>query len=253
LGLFARVPLVSGQAVGEYGGPRLPSSLHTNGQYVLQVPDSNEVIDGAYENSPYDDGPHWPVVFANHSRAPNAQLEYWPIERPGACEVRGHMWIVASEPIAAGSEIRIDYESEAGTYWLSGQPPETLWRIRGPQPLLPPSVEEPLFRDGLRTSPGRLDHLCSLERLQWEGEGGGDERLLKLVPLLIQPCNWGKPCRAWGLVATHLPGRTGRECFDRWMSRFHRASGDVAMDDAAEAAAVKAAASTLTDADLAEY
>ena len=25
-----------------------------------------------------------------------------------------------------------------------------------------------------------------------------------------------RPHRTWGLVATHLPGRTGRECFDRW-------------------------------------
>lgn len=92
LGIFARDALRSNQAVGEYGGPRLPSRFHTNGQYVLQVPGVNEIIDGAYDNSPYDNGARWPVVFANHSCvAPNARLEYWPTAQPEACELRGRL------------------------------------------------------------------------------------------------------------------------------------------------------------------
>ena len=47
LGLFARVPLRAGQFVSEYDGPRLPQRLHVRGRYVLQVPGTSTVIDGA--------------------------------------------------------------------------------------------------------------------------------------------------------------------------------------------------------------
>ena len=223
LGLFARVALRSNQAVGEYGGPRLPSRFHTNGQYVLQVPGVNEIIDGAYENSPYDDGARWPVVFANHSRvAPNARLEYWPTTQPEACELRGRLWVVTDAPISAGSEIRLDYEAgEArGTYWLDGPPPETgFWRTHRVQPP-PPTAEEPVCQPALQPlqQPAEREEvaICNNERLPWEGTGGGDERLKKLVSLFVNAGREDRPHRTWGLVATHLPGRTGRECFDRW-------------------------------------
>ena len=217
LGLFARVPLRKDQPIGEYGGPRLPSRLHTNGQYVLQVPDSSEIIDGAFENSPFDDGPRWPVVFANHSRAsPNAQLLYFPTLRPEACELRGRMWIVATECIPAGSEIRIDYEAgESSTYWLAGQPEEnSRWRTHFVQPP-PPTAEEPLFCSSMKPETGQEAGMVA--RLPWEGEGGGDRRLEKLIPLLVPAGLRDRPGRHWGLVATHLPGRSGRESFDRWL------------------------------------
>ena len=221
LGLFARVSLQSGQAVGEYGGPRLPNRLHTNGEYVLQLPDANEIIDGAYENSIYNDGPRWPVVFANHSRAaPNARIEYWPTARPEPCEVRGQMWVVASEPIAVGAEIRVDYETGGATYWLHGPPPELARWIEKRVPPPPPTTEEPRFLHTMQQTASEPAEIPT-ERLPWDGERGGDERLEKLVPLLAANGMFGgrcnQPCRTWGLVATHLPGRTGRECFDRWL------------------------------------
>lgn len=48
LGLFARVALVPGQFIAEYSGPRLPSRLQTGGSYVLSIPGTNIVIDGAH-------------------------------------------------------------------------------------------------------------------------------------------------------------------------------------------------------------
>ena len=75
LGLFARADIVRGQVVAEYAGPRLPGELAARGAFVLDLPGSGTVIDGAYENSP-GDGPFWPGVFANHSARPNAALEY---------------------------------------------------------------------------------------------------------------------------------------------------------------------------------
>ena len=48
--------------------------------------------------------------------------------------------------------------------------------------------------------------------IPWAGADGADARLRKLVPLLLRnnPSNWA-------LIATHLPGRSGRECQDRWV------------------------------------
>ena len=220
LGLFARVALQTDQVIGEYGGPRLPSRLHVNGgQYVLQVPDANEIIDGAFENSPFDDGPRSPVIFANHSHeSPNARLLYMHMSsvRSEVCELRGRMWIVAKEFIPAGGEIRIDYESgESSSYWLHGRPVETrLWRTNVVQPP-PPTTDEPLFVSSMNLEAAQ--EAAAVVPLPWEGEGGGDARLEKLIPQLV-PAGWrDKPCRHWGLVATHFPGRMGRECFDRWL------------------------------------
>ena len=53
--------------------------------------------------------------------------------------------------------------------------------------------------------------------MPWEGPAGGDERLDAVTKLLagsIAIHRLGD--RAWALAATHVPGRTGRECRDRW-------------------------------------
>jgi len=115
------------QFVCEYSGPRLPARLQRTGSYVLGIPNTSYVIDGASENSPFA-CPRSPAIFANHSYAPNAHLELWPTPRPGAMELRQRMVIVANEVIGAGREIRINYESEAHTFWRGDAPAETPWR-----------------------------------------------------------------------------------------------------------------------------
>ena len=79
-GLFARVPLERGQAICEYGGPRLPRSLQSgDGSYVLQLPRTRIIIDGNCDNLPGEyDVPRCSAIFANHSSEPNAALEHWP-------------------------------------------------------------------------------------------------------------------------------------------------------------------------------
>ena len=139
VGLWARDSVHAGQALGEYSGPRLPLQMHTRGEYVLQIPGTELIIDGvprrtrtgggrvasgepafgytglqhyragASENSPFL-LPRCCALHANHSARPNARLELWPVLRPATHEPRQHMVLVASEPIAAGAEIRIDYE-----------------------------------------------------------------------------------------------------------------------------------------------
>ena len=147
LGLWARTALTTGQALGAYAGPRLPLGMDKRGHCVLQIPGTEVVIDGASENSPFE-LPRCCASYANHSARPNARLELWPVLRPASCEARQHMVLVASEPIAAGGEIRIDYDSGsksrshgtkafkakggASTYWggsQQGQPREShAWR-----------------------------------------------------------------------------------------------------------------------------
>ena len=69
---------------------------------------------------------------------------------------------------------------------------------------------------------GGLVHLLPgepVEPLPWEGARGGDARLRVLVPMLskrLVGLKEGKQTSSWALVATHLPGRTGRECRERW-------------------------------------
>jgi hypothetical protein len=79
LGLYARSALSAGQAVGEYGGPRLPLYLLQPGKgtYVLEVPDGETFIDGNWEHCPYD-GPRFLAIYCNHSATPNAKFEHWP-------------------------------------------------------------------------------------------------------------------------------------------------------------------------------
>ena len=227
-GLFARVDLTHDQFIAEYTGPRLPGRLQKMGSYVLQIPGANDiVIDGASENSPFR-CPCSPAIYANHSRAPNARLEMWPVPRPGSLELRQHMVIVATERIAAGYEIRINYEHTDGTYWKGASPAETAWRTLHVTP--PPATgEQPVVNRlaelqaaaalGRATPRKPRDHV---EGLPWEGEDGGDVRLRVLVPLLAtKTYGFGgvlaRVAYNWPMVATHLPGRSGHECRDRWL------------------------------------
>jgi hypothetical protein len=56
-------------------------------------------------------------------------------------------------------------------------------------------------------------------QLPWAGVVGGDARLRVLVPLLARRFTGLKEQKLssqWASVATHLPGRSGRECCERW-------------------------------------
>ena len=85
------------------------------GQYVLQVPGTSFVIDGASENSPFECARSL-ATYANHSSRPNARIESWPVLRPGALEVRQHMMLVAIEHIESGQEVRINNQPIASPH-----------------------------------------------------------------------------------------------------------------------------------------
>ncbi len=55
---------------------------------MLRIPGTPIIIDGAGENSPYEPAPRAGAVYVNHSAAPNAHLEVWPVPRAGKHEVR---------------------------------------------------------------------------------------------------------------------------------------------------------------------
>ena len=212
LGLFARVPLRAGQFVSEYDGPRLPQRLQVRGRYVLQVPGTSTVIDGASENSPFECERSL-AVYANHSSRPNARLECRP---PLPQQGIPRMLLVAVEPIEAGQEVRIDYEDGAAgeaVYWADGPPSETAWhRVRLHPP--PPTLEEPSY--------ARLDEwmestTARRPTLPWEGPTGGDARLQALVTLFSISNHQATGACDWQLVSTHLPGRSWRECRERWL------------------------------------
>lgn len=241
-GLFARVPLRPGQAIGEYGGPRLPSpmALQTgDGGYVLCVPRTRIVIDGNCDSLPGEyQTPRYACIFANHSSQPNAALEYWPdLLAQGHWtdfELSGSMWIVATEPIDAGMEIRINYEGGAQHYWRGGAPKETPWReARAPAGLVAGSVPRDAapamdVLDAIREAADRSRAQQKKPQLpapvvkalaQIEAEpspplpvAAADARIRMLAPLLARTDNR----RTWGLLATHVPGWSGRQCHDRW-------------------------------------
>jgi len=240
LGLFARADIVRGQVVAEYAGPRLPGELAARGAFVLDLPGSGTVIDGAYENSP-GDGPFWPGVFANHSARPNAALEYVPA-MGGALDA---MVLVATEAIEAGSEVRFNYDrnrKEGKRYWGRGAPAETGWReerVRPPAPapaerLFGKAVEDlptwtddaeasKPFRQRLQSAPccGRYLSAGTYRRGEWSA--AADARLRKLLQML-HGTQWHARCssrpggkeRFWEVVATHFYGRSPAECQGRW-------------------------------------
>ena len=72
-----------------------------------------------------------------------------------------------------------------------------------------------------------LDALRRTPRVAWDdgAADAGDARLRALVPLLGLAGSAGGGCvpkgngatnANWATLATHLPGRTGRECRERW-------------------------------------
>ena len=147
LGLFAREALRCGQTIVEYGGPRLPISQMVHGAYALEVPGSGTFIDGNLENSP---AARWNAsterthaIYANHSRMPNCRLEHWPRRAAGRDAPAGQdtLWLVASEPVAAGAELRFDYEEGGSNYWQGFPPPEREWRSKTVAPPPPSGVE----------------------------------------------------------------------------------------------------------------
>ena len=291
LGLFARVPLVPGQCIGEYGGPRLPSKMARVGEFVLEVAGTRTVIDvrapdgthrthrttrapsgqprsthsarvieretptrphsvrpcgrarappapsaarsrwrraaqGACENSPLD-CPRYPAIFANHSAAaPNARLETWPVLQPGKYALREHIMLVATAHIEAGAEVRFDYEAGGSTYWASACPEERLsWREARVSPP-PPTPEEPVVdrmselraAAALRQAPPPCrEPIEERPVVPWEGAAGGDVRLQAIVPLLQRDAARHSQRYLWAMASTHLPGRTGQECYTRWL------------------------------------
>lgn len=252
-GLFARGALQPGQAICEYGGPRLPMSLQTrDGKYVLRLPRTRIVVDGNCDNLPgeleYAEAtPRYSAIFANHSSSPNARMEYWPDLASNEYELSGAMWLVAKESIAPGQEIRFDYEAgateaggaEAARYWAEYEdvPSEGRWRdVRVLPPRrapVPPDAKPALnVLDAIREASERSRvkrvhyrfcfptaltqalaqiHTTPIKRLP---TAQADARICELTPLLVRSDNK----KTWGLLATHVPGWTGRECRARWVA-----------------------------------
>ena len=246
LGLFARQALQPGQLVGEYGGPRMPSRMLRHASFALHVPSTDVFIDGNYDNSPFDDGFRSPAIFANHASEGNARLERWPV-RSSVTDLRQSMCLVASEPIEAGAEIRWDYESvglHTGGHDSSPPSEDAAWRaVR--LPTLPPSGAERIIDrlavlqaatikgdappplpepDYLGEGPIVCARTCEVQRhsgaaawqapLPWDGPSGGDARMAHLATIFEVS---GEGSRGWANIASHLPGRSGRDCRERWL------------------------------------
>ena len=146
--------------------------------------------------------------------------------KPSACDLRQQLMLVCSEHIAAGHEIRIDYENgatSAGSYWGESPPRETRWRdvLAHPPPPLP-TAERVCHRlqqlqaaaASGRSAPWSPEVEPPPAPIPWDGPDGGDARISKVVQLYPKSFSSN-----WSLVATHVPGRSGRECRDRHMGR----------------------------------
>ena len=257
LGLFARVDLVVGQAIGEYGGPRLPAHHHRCGRCVLLIPGTSTIIDAACENSPYDDVPRYPATFVI-ARWPNARLETWA-DAPGGgapTELRERMWLVALEPIPPaarfGSITRRGarggrgghvlgarlHRGRAARHQLARRPPRRAAAHRRRARRRPPSRPQRGAPRGVPPPPPAHDADADADGpsdeppLAWGGDHGGDVRLRTLVPLLLEanPYNWA-------LIATHVHGRSGRECQQRWRALMREAATSIPEGEAAAAVA----------------
>ena len=212
-GLYARADLPQDLAIAEYGGPILPNSYLEHGDYALGIPSAQYFIDGNCENSFYTDLPRYLGIFCNHSSNPNARFEKRPIPNAGPHELKHRMIVVASERIPRGCEIRLDYDRRSASYnYWGGEPPlETSWRekrVAAP----PPSGADAVAHENQPLP--CMDIKSETKVLPWEGPNGGDARLLKLEPILTPHKS---PLR-WAYVATHIPGRTGEECRNRWLT-----------------------------------
>jgi len=200
LGLFARKPIPRDAAICEYRGARIPKSLQQRGDYVLEVSDEPVVIDGLSENIGPFYVPGSCAVYANHSSRPNARID----------KRHGGMWLVASEPIAAGQEIRFDFteghrpvgEPRETRDWetVRRTPPPPVVGAKGP----PPSLS-------WEAGPGDDERLRKLV---------GDERLRRLVPRFREAMaadGFGEE-RLWELIASTIPRRSAEECRQRWQT-----------------------------------
>lgn len=117
-------------------------------------------------------------------------------------------------PPPSGEEPRLfDIEQS----WLERSSSSSLKRRRGGEAMgeaplaagsAPPAWPE---YEGAEEEEGRERSSGVPAPLRWCGPGGGDERLAHLVPRLLRanPTNWAT-------ISTHLPGRSGRECRERW-------------------------------------
>ena len=223
LGLFARVHIPVGTPICQYAGPVLPVKWQKQSGYNLGIPggsggvgsaDAPFFINGASEQAPFADAGRALGTYANHSCGhPNAYYHWRVATKRSPHALAGALWIEATEPIPAGAEIRVNYEAEGreGQYWhaLGITPREGNWKeIRLPP--LPPAGFS-LLHEPCPDS--------AAPPLPWVGERGGDARLRVLVPLLARECTTSagyiRP-EFFGVVATHLPGRSGLDCYQRW-------------------------------------
>ena len=155
LGLFARCALPKDTPICEYAGPVLPRVWQRQHQgYNLGIPGGSGgvgsaeapfFIDGASEQAPFPT-PRSLGPYANHSSArPNARYE-WRVAGAGMRAphaLAGALWVVATERIPPGCEIRVNYEAAGseGQYWkaLGIAPSEGNWKeVRLPP--LPPAA-----------------------------------------------------------------------------------------------------------------
>ena len=183
--------MCKGQVVAEYSGPQMPLELCTRGEYVLHVPTSEIAIDGNLDNCPGGTGqwPRAPAIYANHSSRPNIVLHHCP----ASADTPDHMLLVALEPVAAGHELRFNYEDGAkpGAYWGRSRPRETRWRrlcVRPP----PPSGEPPIVFHGAALTQWAIAQLAqegtallrSHLAVPTPWESGGDSTLRRLLESL---------------------------------------------------------------------
>ena len=257
LGLFARMDLPAGTPICEYAGPILPCKLQEQSGYNLGIPsgeggvgtdDSRFFIDGSFNQAPFiEHGARSLGTYANHSQSPNAGY-LWQVKKTRTPHtLAGALWIMALEPIPAGSEIRVDYEAEGrtGQYWtaLGITPIEGEWRkVRFPT--LPPAgrdLEDEARAAGQLAAAAAATGCWAPLPLKWEGEDGGDARLRALVPQLASHCATKSGHLRedlFGVVATHIPGRCGLSCYRRWCQLLRDEGPEALMQAEAEACGV---------------
>lgn len=115
-GLFANCRLEKDQTITEYTGPRLSiSRLKPGSHCAFHIPGTKVFIDGGGE---YSNSQRCIASFANHSDAPNAALQVWPVGK------RHRVMLVTLDVIDPGGEILINYNAgEYGFEGLSNMPP----------------------------------------------------------------------------------------------------------------------------------
>ena len=139
---------------------------------------------------------------------------------------------------------------EEGTYWghasIEAEPQDTNWRavrLAAPPPTAAERVVDRLaalnaaHHAGVPPPPAHdadadADGPSDEPPLAWSGDHGGDVRLRTLVPLLLEATPYN-----WALIATHVHGRSGRECQQRWRALMREAATSIPEGEAAAAAA----------------